>query len=66
MAKSRTFVHHVTGRPIIRELNIPTKDIPEYRLPPGPEDKVFLAAIVEYCLSFPPRKTKTMPRFNPN
>jgi len=28
--KSRIFYHHETGRPIIRELNIPTVNIPEY------------------------------------
>lgn len=54
MAKSRTFLHHETGRPIIRELNIPTHLIPEYWPPPTPEDRAYLDAIVAWCLSFSP------------
>jgi hypothetical protein len=50
MSKPRTFKHHETGRTIIRELNIPTHMIPEYRLPPSKEDEKLLAAIITYCL----------------
>lgn len=53
--KSRIFYHHITGRPIIRELNIPTADIPEYRLPPDPKaEALWLAALVEMVLAVPP------------
>lgn len=44
--KSRTFKHHVTGRTIVRELNIPGHQIPEYHLPPSKEDDLMLSAII--------------------
>ncbi len=34
----RTFKHHITGRTINRDLNIPGHLIPEYRLPYFPDE----------------------------
>lgn len=45
----RKFQHHVTGRTILRDLNIPGHMIPEYRLPYSSQDKADLAQIVGYC-----------------
>jgi hypothetical protein len=44
--KSRTFKHHVTGRTIIRELNIPGSEIPEYWPPPTREQEAADSAIL--------------------
>lgn len=55
--KSRIFYHHETGRPIIRALNVPTADIPEYHLPyDAKANAPFLAAIVEMVLAMPPSR----------
>lgn len=50
----RTFKHHITGRTINRDLNIPGHLIPEYRPPRSPEavarDLAFLEKVVAYCM----------------
>lgn len=42
--KSRTFQHHITGRTIIRDLNIPSQLIPEYYPTPTREQEAASAA----------------------
>ncbi len=48
----RTFKHHITGRTINRDLNIPGHLIPEYRLPYFPDEHANrLAQVVELCMA---------------
>ncbi len=50
--EDRTFKHHITGRTINRDLNIPGHLIPEYRLPYFPGDHAAdLAQVVGLCVA---------------
>ena len=47
----RTFTHHITGRTINRDLNVPTANVPEFRPYVDPEvSEAIVRAIMEYVL----------------